>query len=456
MASKVTSRDVQEIVSKLSSDKAKAREEGIKLLNTWLEGERSIVFCKYLSEKTALLGCNDVPHSETWPFIISILIQCVALEVSSSKKRVPKLSFAKTLRIVVQRAEDTKFSGKNFPLLSVAKILFNHIWDILRDVPGFQSEYAVILRHLLAAQHYRFHMRKRVYSGLVLLYIERVHKYLDTQSSGLSNPKEEVFRCILTLHSLLENPPGDFPNDLREDIVGGFIRIFAHVRDEGKISRKLIECINTYLSKDGPNMGSEALEIHDAIQHFVFRFWITTHDRSLKDALVLYARLQLNLTRGAADGGDLLEQLLEVLSKELDHMSTSSTALIWTDTARDEKGGALTSSQHNVLELSALVFCRACGSMSKAQSAEKRARREHASDQIKDGLMKGKWSWHAAFCYLIHNYASRIRKALIACWFESISYSFETSLQVLSQLPQIHPSNVVVLPNLSFSISPES
>lgn len=66
--------------------------------------------------------------------------------------------------------------------------------------------------------------------GLVLLYIEKVQKYLDAQSSGLSNPKEEVFRCILTLHSLLENPPGDFPNDLREDIVDGFIRIFAHVR----------------------------------------------------------------------------------------------------------------------------------------------------------------------------------------------------------------------------------
>lgn len=94
----------------------------------------------------------------------------------------------------------------------------------------------------------------------------------------------------------------------------------------------------------------------------------------------------MNLTRGADDGADLLEQLLEVLSKELDHMSTSSTALIWsvilqimipcissllwlnkhnmflccnrTDTARDEKGSTITSSQHNILELSALVFCR--------------------------------------------------------------------------------------------------
>lgn len=44
------------------------------------------------------------------------------------------------------------------------------------------------------------------------------------------NPKEEVFRCILTLQSLLENPPGDFTNDLREAIVKGFVAIFSFIR----------------------------------------------------------------------------------------------------------------------------------------------------------------------------------------------------------------------------------
>lgn len=53
-------------------------------------------------------------------------------------------------------------------------------------------------------------------------------------------------------------------------------------RDEGKISRKLIECINIYLLKDGPNLGSESMEIHEAVQQFVFRCWLTTHDRALK------------------------------------------------------------------------------------------------------------------------------------------------------------------------------
>ena len=49
--------------------------------------------------------------AETWPFLVTLLIQCTSLEISSSKRRLPKLIYAKTLRIVVQRAEDAKFSG---------------------------------------------------------------------------------------------------------------------------------------------------------------------------------------------------------------------------------------------------------------------------------------------------------------------------------------------------------
>ncbi|KAM7475527.1 hypothetical protein LguiB_022770 [Lonicera macranthoides] len=426
----VTSRDVQLIVSKLSSDKPKSREEGIKLLNTWLEGERSISFCKYIGRNTALLKPNEIPHgkdisvymiqnAETWPFLISLLIKCVSLEVSASKRRSPKLLFAKTLRIVVHRAEDTKFSGRNLLLLSVVKVLFNHIWDVLKDDArsqddlSFQYEYGIILRHLLEVRHYQFHMTKRVYCSLVRLYMGKVETSLSVECSGQlnskedpiekkKNPKEDVFRSILTLHSLLDNPPGDFPDVLREDIVNGFVGIFSYVRGEGKTLRKLIECINTYLVKDGPNLGCQSLEIHDAAQQFVFRCWIMTHDRGLKDALVLYARLQLNLTRGAADGNAILEQLLDVIGKELDQFNVSSANSTWSDTARDDKCGTLTRSQCHLVELAALVFCRtlmfgvlgqACVNTSRAPSAEKRSRREHAASHLKERLMKGKWLW---------------------------------------------------------------
>ncbi|XP_070053596.1 serine/threonine-protein kinase ATM isoform X3 [Nicotiana tomentosiformis] len=426
MVNTVTSRDIQDIVSKLSSDKAKSREEGIKLLNAWLEeGQRSVEFCRYVGEKTARLKPDEIPHSETWPFLVTLLTKCVSLEISVSKKRLPKLNFAKTLRIVVQRAEDAKFSGKDMPLLPVVKLLFNHVWDVLKDTPSFQSEYGTILRHLLAVRSYRFHMRKRVYCCLVLLYMEKIEISLKEKSDSQINPREEVFRCISTLHSLLENPPGGFPDSLQEDIVKGFIEIFSYVRDEGKISRKLIECINIYVLKDGPNLGSKSLEIHDALHHFVFRCWMTTRDRGLKDSLVLYARLQLNLTRDFADGSSLLEQLQDVLGKELDQMSSWTFNLPWKDTTRDDKCGSLSSSQCGLMELAALVFYRACLNTPIASSSEKRLRREHVVVQIRERLSRGKWPWHAAFCYLIHNYYGRIKKDLLIYWFEGICASFE-------------------------------
>ncbi|XP_062116266.1 serine/threonine-protein kinase ATM isoform X3 [Humulus lupulus] len=425
MTSIVTSRDVQEIVSKLSSDKAKAREEGIKLLNTWLEGERSIAFCKFLGQHTAKLQPNEIPHSETWPFLISLLMQCVSLELSSSKRRLPKLQFAKTLRIVVQRSHDSKFSGKMAPLLPVVKSLFNHIWDVLSNVPSFQSEYESILRHLLAIKDYRFHMRKRIYSCLVLLYMEKVESSLGGKNDNQYNPREEIFRCILTLQSILENPPGDLPNSLREDIVKGFVGIFSHIRDEDKLSRKLIECVNKYLLKDGPNLGGHSMEIHSAVQQFVFRCWLTTHDRALKDALILYARLQLNFTRDAADSSLLVEQLLDIVCKELDQSFLSSCSVPWAEAIKDDRFGALSRSQYGLVDLAAALFYRACVNRGKPSSSEKRVKREHADARLREELKKGKWLWNAAFCCLTHNYKRRMSKDLFIYWFEGIIASFE-------------------------------
>ncbi|OMO67091.1 serine/threonine-protein kinase ATM-like protein [Corchorus olitorius] len=193
----VTSKDVQEIVSKLSSDKAKAREEGIKLLNMWLEGERSIGFCKFLGLNAAKLKPNEIPQSETWPFLIKLLTQFVISEITTSKRRSPKLILAKTFLIVIQRAEDTKFSGNMLPLLSVVKSLFSHIFNVLKNVPSFQSEYGIILQNLLVVRDYRFHIKKDIFSegGYLLQHPDA------SFSSG--------------------KPPGDFADNLREDIVKG-------------------------------------------------------------------------------------------------------------------------------------------------------------------------------------------------------------------------------------------
>lgn len=49
----------------------------------------------------------------------------------------------------------------------------------------------------------------------------------------------------------------------------------------------------------------------------------------LQDALILYARLQLNFTRGSSDGSFLVEQLLDVVCKELDQGYTFCSSAPW-------------------------------------------------------------------------------------------------------------------------------
>lgn len=161
--------------------------------------------------------------------------------------------------------------------------------------------------------------------GLMVFYLEKVATTLAEKNNTQYSQKEVIFRSILALHSLLENPAGDFPDNLREDIVKGFVKIFSYIRytvvgtcmlsflfclrllfliilcsgcwkwsnsccfpllhmfrNEGKVSRKLIECINTYLLKDGLNLSCQSLEIHNAVQQFVFHCWLMTHDKGLK------------------------------------------------------------------------------------------------------------------------------------------------------------------------------
>ncbi|XP_052731785.1 serine/threonine-protein kinase ATM isoform X6 [Vigna angularis] len=338
------------------------------------------------------------------------------------------------------------------------ELLFN-----VRRMPSVQSEYGVILRHLLSVRDYSFQMRRRVYCNLVFLFIEKVEISLSGKNIGNSS-KEEVFRYILTLHSLLKFPPGDYPDNVRESIVKGFVRICSFIRDESKMARKLVECINTYLLNDGPNLGLELLEIHNALQQFVFHCWLATHDRVLKDSLIFYARLQLSLMRGAADRCLLVEQLLDVICKDLDQGSLFGTSMLRGDGNKDDKLGVLSSSQCGLVELAAVVFYRACLNTTRSSLSEKRVKREPAAVILREALMKGKWLWNAVFCSLTRNFHTRICKDLFIYWFEGICMSFERIMNS-SNVDRIYDgllwtlrslvelSSVLLLPNSRMEIS---
>ncbi|XP_020591737.1 serine/threonine-protein kinase ATM [Phalaenopsis equestris] len=423
-----TSRDVQEIITKLSSDKPKTRDEGIRLLNSWLEGERSTSLCLLLAKNTARIGPDGVPHEESWPFLLTLLTKCIALEISASKKRHPKLLLAKTLRIAIHRAEDPKLSVTKFPLRSVIKLLFNHVWDVVKDVPTFQLEYSGILRLLLSINEYRYQMRHRIYASLLLLYMDKVVSTVSRNGSLPSTSKEEAFRCAQTLHALLENPPGDYPDNIRENVVAGFIEIFSSIRDEGKYSRKLMECINTYLIKDGINLGDLAANLHSTVQEFLFRFWLTTHDRGLKACFILYASIQLKLSRYTLEEVSFAEQLLDVVAKELDQGTAASYGTSWSDASRDDKMGHLGNVYQTLMELAATIFYWSCKETRKIPHQEKKLKMVDAMDRIKDGISKGSWLWNGALCFLTNTYGHRLDKCLLVHWLEGASESLKRLL----------------------------
>lgn len=72
--------------------------------------------------------------AETWPFIVTLLIDCTNKEISASKRRLPKLTYAKTLRILVQRAQDSRghgmvmYASKNFHVFSVWFKFDDHVY----------------------------------------------------------------------------------------------------------------------------------------------------------------------------------------------------------------------------------------------------------------------------------------------------------------------------------------
>nr|XP_034595825.1 serine/threonine-protein kinase ATM isoform X4 [Setaria viridis] len=419
MAGVATARDVEEVIQKLHSDRARVRDEGVKLLGTWLQGDRAASFCRLLGRNTARVkpGHGHLTGATTWPLLILALLNCVKEDISGKKRGATKSTAARMLRVAIQCAEDVKLSGHSLLLISVARQLFSHVWEVVKDGPSFQLEYNMILRQLLAVKEYRYQMKPRTYSSFVALYMKKVATVFNAKFSNQASSKDESFRCTLTLHVLLENPPGDYPDIMREEVINGFCAIFSHIREEeGKLTRKLMECINTFLLKDGPNLGYKSVEIHHVVQEFIFHCWPATLDQALKSLFITYAKVQLKLARAIPE---ILEKLVDIIIKELDKNVNTGPGFLWCEAPRDEKAGSLRCFQEECMDLSATVFYLAHKCTLKTQNREKRLKTEHIMNLIVDGLLKGSLFWSGSVCFLIHKYGYRVEKSLLISWFEA-------------------------------------
>ena len=62
--------------------------------------------------------------------------------------------------------------GKTHFLVRKIKKLFQHILDMLQEVPAFWSDYGHILRELLPDVEYRLRMGKKIYNGTSIKFIQ--------------------------------------------------------------------------------------------------------------------------------------------------------------------------------------------------------------------------------------------------------------------------------------------
>lgn len=100
---------------------------------------------------------------------------------------------------------------------------------------------------------------------------------------------------------------------------------------------------------------------------------------SLQSSFINYARIQLNLIRSLSEGAPIIEQFLDVITKEFDHginvagvlwlvvllCSVNLLLLSYTniafryDVSKDDKSGSLGSFRQGLMELAATVFYQA-------------------------------------------------------------------------------------------------
>ncbi|KAL2608088.1 hypothetical protein R1flu_026661 [Riccia fluitans] len=418
----VSVRDVEELNNKLVSDKAKVREDGLKTLQSFLQSTGDSSLWTLLDGETARLDHHGRIRSSTWPGILHALCLCIENEVAASKRKAPKAALAKTLRNFVLKAEDTSRPGQHLSLLRKVKRLFQHVLEILQRVPSYVSDYNNILCQLLHVFEYRMRMGKKIYADLVHFYLEKAKEISRSITAEVSLAKEEAFRNCSTLHALLQHPPGDFPEVLLENVVNDFVNIFMYLGDDGRIAKKLLASLNSFLLINGLNIGSAAVNIHASMKTFMHRVWLTTRDRELKDGLVLYARIQMNLRYILASSEtEEISDLLELIERELDQSGVALSALY-----REERASTVSRALRSFLELAAAVLFEAITSPEILRSRDgKRRRKMDICSVIKDRLVDGKFLWNGAFCVLIRRFGTHMSTEVILSWLEGLASGLE-------------------------------
>ncbi|BDA48015.1 Serine-protein kinase ATM [Coccomyxa sp. Obi] len=421
----------EQLKSELLSDKLAKRKEGLKHLNQILDSEALL---RALDEATLrILPTDRQVLVNTWPGLCTILVQCIAKELgtSSGKKRGPDATVSKTFRRFVQTADDERRSGRSGMLGRRAAKLFAHVKDVLNragPASAIGADYSSVLRsNLLANAQYCSLVPASTFQELLSVYLGKL------EDSPLDR-SEDTYRTISMVHLLLQSFKGDMEPAFRADMIVFLCDIFPKLhdlREDSRVSIAFVAAMNTFLLANGLDVSSKTAELHAAVHPFLMRSWRSARDARLREALVLYLRIQLLLGGLEAPGdGHFLEEVQELLTHSMQEPGFS-----WCGEARG-RGCAPTKQQLALLEVTStmhfkIMLQHKTAGFPTSDSRESSAKRRKVSSpqqQLVEQLLMSPQLWAPVFALLLRRHGHQVDKDCYAAWLQLLKEPFEETL----------------------------
>ncbi|KAL0026395.1 hypothetical protein WJX79_005738 [Trebouxia sp. C0005] len=311
-------QSLDSIHRKLLSSKATLRKEGLKVLSLLLDNND---FHLVLDHNTLVTGPSAKLKVGTWPGLCAVFVEYAANEMSASvgKKKGPEAAIPKTLRRLVQLADDDRRTGRKGLLGRKAGKVFVHVKDIIKQATLASSigqEYSTLLRtNLLPVQQYCNAVTCETFEELLDTYMAKLEEQLDRS--------EDTFRHVSSMLLLLQHFPGDMQPDFQQDMLTFFatcLPTLNQLREDSRISTAFVMSLNSFLLRHGLDVSSRSLEIQRVLHPFVLRCWKVSRDAKLKDAFVICLTIQIKL-RGLQDMHGAASDILEVLDKDIGQAS---------------------------------------------------------------------------------------------------------------------------------------
>lgn len=259
-------------------------------------------------------GRGDVQH--TWAGLVSSVMVCVVTELEDDKRTIDK-NVPSLLRKCIAIAEGRKrTNGLATPLIRRAGKIFVHIHSVLETGNvDFVVDYVHILRsHMLPIQEYCSRAKQSVFEGLIDYFTSQLLSHDDNSTVG--EKQEERYRGASAFNLLLQNCPFDFSVDTEDGLLDFFTKVFRDMQEDGRTPTTILSAMNAFLLKASLNVSSRMPALHESVAPFLS--WAlkgNVRDRRLKEELIKYLYIQVNLDLVS---DDKVDDLLELLERQID------------------------------------------------------------------------------------------------------------------------------------------